>query len=148
LDELVRSIQESARGLAEGTSKQCPICEIVKPLEAFRDIKLASGFGRHCLKCKTSPKLIPHSTKIVTDVFPAARPEKGPSFFNRFLWGNKNGNPSAQVRTSVAVKPTVQSSETKCPRCHGQMILRERRSDGSKFFGCSRFPRCRGVRNL
>ncbi|HVY73008.1 MAG TPA: topoisomerase DNA-binding C4 zinc finger domain-containing protein [Candidatus Paceibacterota bacterium] len=32
-----------------------------------------------------------------------------------------------------------------CPRCFSSMILR----DGSrgKFYGCSRFPRCRGTRD-
>lgn len=33
----------------------------------------------------------------------------------------------------------------RCPRCGAQMSLRHRRSDGKGFYGCSRYPRCRGA---
>jgi hypothetical protein len=35
-----------------------------------------------------------------------------------------------------------------CPRCGSTMVRRQRRSDGAVFLGCSRFPRCRGTREL
>jgi len=35
----------------------------------------------------------------------------------------------------------------KCPKCGSEMVLRTRRSDGAKFFGCSRYKDgCRGTR--
>lgn len=34
-----------------------------------------------------------------------------------------------------------------CPKCGGEMVVRRRRSDGHKFWGCKAFPRCRGSRN-
>jgi hypothetical protein len=37
------------------------------------------------------------------------------------------------------------STETACPYCHSSMILRNGRR--GKFYGCSRFPRCRGTRD-
>jgi hypothetical protein len=40
--------------------------------------------------------------------------------------------------------PVVQ--EVKCPVCQSPMIVRERRRDKRKFFGCSRYPRCTGTR--
>ena len=32
-----------------------------------------------------------------------------------------------------------------CPQCGSQMNERVRRSDGAPFWGCSRFPKCRGI---
>ena len=34
-----------------------------------------------------------------------------------------------------------------CPNCSAPMVKRTRRSDGSKFWGCSTFPNCRGSRS-
>ena len=35
-----------------------------------------------------------------------------------------------------------------CPKCGAPMVLRTRRSDGGTFWGCSRYPSCRGIRNI
>lgn len=46
---------------------------------------------------------------------------------------------------------TVTPDEPPCPRCGQHMILRKARkgkSEGSEFWGCSRFPRCRGIRQI
>jgi hypothetical protein len=32
-----------------------------------------------------------------------------------------------------------------CPKCGAPMVLRTRRSDGGTFWGCTRFPSCRGI---
>ena len=32
-----------------------------------------------------------------------------------------------------------------CPRCGAQMVLRARKSDGQPFYGCSEYPKCKGV---
>ena len=32
-----------------------------------------------------------------------------------------------------------------CPYCGGEMVLRHRKSDGAPFYGCKRFPACRGI---
>lgn len=37
--------------------------------------------------------------------------------------------------------------ETTCPLCNGPMVRRTARADGRKFWGCARFPECRGTRN-
>ena len=34
----------------------------------------------------------------------------------------------------------------RCPNCGGEMVLRTRKSDGSRFFGCRAYPRCHGTR--
>ena len=35
-----------------------------------------------------------------------------------------------------------------CPSCEGPMVLRTKRSDGSSFWGCRRYPACRGTRDV
>lgn len=34
----------------------------------------------------------------------------------------------------------------RCPKCSGEMVLRQRRSDGRRFYGCSSYPKCTGTR--
>jgi restriction system protein len=43
------------------------------------------------------------------------------------------------------------SSETACPKCGGELVLRTARKGanaGKQFYGCSRFPSCRYVRDV
>ena len=35
-----------------------------------------------------------------------------------------------------------------CPRCGAPLLRRRRRSAGAEFWGCSRYPQCRGTREL
>jgi hypothetical protein len=98
--------------------KECPSCKRVKPLEEFRDAKLISGFGRICLDCK------------------------GKSEIN-----DAGGKHSQRVRKIEKPKVSADLTNKKCPRCGSTMFLRTNRSSGSKFYGCSRFPRCKGTRS-
>jgi len=41
---------------------------------------------------------------------------------------------------------TSQANTPLCPRCSSQMVLRS--GTRGHFYGCSRFPRCRGTRNI
>lgn len=49
------------------------------------------------------------------------------------------------VRGKVARKET---DPTKCPRCGSKMIEKTNRKTGQTFFGCSRYPKCRGTRQV
>ncbi len=40
------------------------------------------------------------------------------------------------------------SSELACPVCGSSMVRRRRRADGAEFWGCPRYPQCRGTRQL
>ena len=33
----------------------------------------------------------------------------------------------------------------RCPKCERQMVKRTSKKDGGKFWGCSGYPRCRGI---
>lgn len=35
----------------------------------------------------------------------------------------------------------------KCPDCNGPMVPRTNRKDGTKFWGCKAFPKCKGTRD-
>lgn len=37
--------------------------------------------------------------------------------------------------------------ELKCPDCGGEMALRTNRQNGNKFWGCKKYPNCRGTRD-
>ena len=39
-----------------------------------------------------------------------------------------------------------ESDSPACPRCGAPMVLRTARATGKKFFGCSNYPQCRGMR--
>lgn len=32
-----------------------------------------------------------------------------------------------------------------CPRCKSKMIIRTRRANGGRFWGCSKYPACKGT---
>lgn len=52
-----------------------------------------------------------------------------------------------QEKKEVVVEPaSVNQKNTKCPRCHGGLVLREAKkgpNKGNQFYGCSSFPKCR-----
>ena len=39
----------------------------------------------------------------------------------------------------------LRRGELWCPRCGSQVVLRHRGSDGRAFYGCSKYPACRGI---
>ena len=41
--------------------------------------------------------------------------------------------------------PVRMGDDPLCPLCGSRMVLRRRRSDGNPFYGCSTYPKCRGI---
>lgn len=52
-------------------------------------------------------------------------------------------NPSG-VPTAREVRESVTPKEIHCPRCDSKMVLRNGRN--GKFYGCSKFPKCKGTK--
>ena len=48
---------------------------------------------------------------------------------------------------AASVPPPPDDAIPVCPKCGAPMVRRTRRSDGGEFWGCSRFPSCRGIRD-
>ena len=42
--------------------------------------------------------------------------------------------------------PTPTADVPSCPKCGTTMVRRNNRRDGTQFWGCTRFPACRGTR--
>lgn len=56
------------------------------------------------------------------------------------------GQRATERAAAIASRPAPTLSDQVCPRCNSRMILRSGRR--GKFYGCSRFPYCRGTRNI
>lgn len=41
--------------------------------------------------------------------------------------------------------PVAEGEAPRCPRCGGEMVLRKRRNGGQAFYGCAKYPSCRGM---
>jgi len=54
----------------------------------------------------------------------------------------------AHVRHLETKAAERQNDETKCPRCNATMVERSNRNSGGKFLGCSRYPKCKGTREI
>lgn len=92
---------------------------------------LQNGDMRECPKCKEVKSTIEFKdSSLITG-------------YGRFCNACK-GRRSYQASTSS--KPAPVLSDLTCPRCNARMILRNGRR--GKFYGCSRFPYCRGTRQV
>jgi len=61
---------------------------------------------------------------------------------NHFTWLSSVVQKEQQKR-----KPKAGESPA-CPKCGAFMLKRHRRSDGKAFWGCSRYPDCKGTKNI
>lgn len=43
---------------------------------------------------------------------------------------------------------SVKYGDQLCPRCSSKMVMRTNSYNGSKFYGCTRYPKCKGTRNV
>jgi hypothetical protein len=66
---------------------------------------------------------------------------------DRSLVDNKE-NRKAHIRHLHEKNTRKDTDITKCPRCQSQMVERKNRNTGQTFYGCSKFPECRGTRQV
>ena len=65
--------------------------------------------------------------------------------------GRTSGASPSPASPAIGRKPSASSSVPTCPRCGSGMVRRVARrgaNAGGAFWGCSRFPSCRGTRNI
>ena len=71
------------------------------------------------------------------------------SKLNDYIWGNLISAHAEFAELRARCKPKTKGENggrlPSCPICGAKMVLRHRKSDGGAFYGCSRFPSCRGV---
>lgn len=93
---------------------------------------LQNGDMKECPKCK--------EVKTMSD-FEDMTLITGYGRFCRTCKGKRN-----YTQTTTTDKPESVLSDTNCPRCNSKMILRKGKY--GKFYGCSKFPYCRGTRKV
>ncbi len=105
--------------------------------EMPENITNGKGYIRF-IKSKVQPVLTEPEVKEITSKIESGR--LTPSF-------KTNREHVKHVKTIVETKENNYS----CPKCGGAMVLREAKKGqniGNKFWGCSSFPKCRGVLNI
>jgi len=49
--------------------------------------------------------------------------------------------------SGITVASDTQPEELLCPECNYKMALRTNRTNGNKFWGCKKYPNCKGTRD-
>ena len=101
------------------------------------NVTYGKGYIRY-IKSKTQPVLTETEVNEIKNKIEAGR--LTPSF-------KTNREHVKHVKTIVANK----TEQKQCPKCGSSMVVREVKKGqnaGKKFWGCSKFPKCRGVINV
>ena len=72
----------------------------------------------------------------------AAGKEKKTQFLTEFYNTLEN-----TIKTSSEINASAQTTEKVCPECGAPMVIRRSRF-GKLFYGCSKYPQCRGIINI
>jgi len=65
-----------------------------------------------------------------------------------YLMESGGANQSTGDCPTCGQKTRVDITDVKCPICASSMRVRRNRTTRQEFFGCSRYPQCRGATNL
>ena len=138
-NDLLTNIHQTISNLQNGDMKQCPKCKNVRTIDEFRDSTRISGQGRFCRECKHLGSNDYHSsifnnskneTKVVCEGCGIAKPDA--------MFRDEFGFLSNKLCIDC------RDGQKLCPLCNSNMVLRNGRY--GKFFGCSKFPYCKGTR--
>jgi restriction system protein len=107
--------------------------------EMPENVTYGGGYARY-IKSKRTPVLTQSQVTEVLEIIEHGR--LTPSF-------KTNREHVRHVKNIVAEKENNDSPS--CPKCGSAMILRETKKGqnvGNKFWGCTKFPQCRGIMNV
>ena len=107
--------------------------------EMPENVTYGGGYARY-IKSKKTPVLT--ASQVVEIVNKIEQGRLVPSF-------KTSREHVKHVKNIVAEKEN--NNNPSCPKCGGSMVLRETKKGqniGKKFWGCSRFPQCRGIMNV
>ncbi len=105
--------------------------------EMPENITYGKGYIRF-IKSKTQSKL--SESEVISVIHKIESGRLIPSF-------KTNREHVKHVKENIAKKLVSQT----CPKCGGEMVLRKVKKGqniGNKFWGCSKFPKCRGIVNI
>lgn len=92
-------------------------------------------------------------TKIVDSKTTLTQPKTAPPAIPNAIAENEQQIPPKPVRPSYDINKYKPPSQTAvlCPLCQSEMVIRTARNGryaGNQFYGCSQFPRCKGIINF
>jgi hypothetical protein len=143
----------------------CPSCKKNKPSKDFLDSSLISGVGRNCMDCKGKASNRENRKQKTAS---KATKRLGTSKFCRVCarhlvegenWGLSRvkrhdyicSSCKGKKKTTGTVKKiSLQStsSQPNCPKCGTKLVKRYSSKYSKNFWGCPRYPACRGGRNI
>lgn len=143
----INHIHEQIEDLKNGNAKECPKCKEIRDAEDFKDNSLTTGYGRFCRYCKgrhsrRASRLKEHLCKICSSCQNEVKidVETNKILSNcscgKYRRGVIDGSSESTIQADTDLRV--------CPKCGSKMILRNGRH--GKFYGCLRFPYCRGTR--
>ena len=141
-------------------SERCELKKVTVHSENIKVIKRDSTYATVLELWEQNPDCIEadhieelyQSLKQLTNVDEAVKAAHVANIKNRFQ--KPTNVPISTVvseEKAVAQCPSPQVDTLFCPRCGAKLVLREATKGanaGNKFYGCSRFPKCRYIRNL
>lgn len=107
--------------------------------EMPENVTYGGGYARY-IKSKNTPVLT--ESQVIEIVSKIEQGRLTPSF-------KTNREHVMHVKNIVAEKES--NNIASCPKCGGSMVLRETKKGqniGKKFWGCAKFPQCRGIVNI
>jgi len=155
-------VTEQVQRVNSGELVFCPSCKKNRPFEDFYDSSLTSGVGRHCMTCKG--KLVERgkrTKRLRTESTQRNSASKTCRVCETYLIEGQNWAPSRVKRHDYICgschgkskrpsqrKKKVSKATSKCPKCGAELVKRYSSKYSKTFWGCSRYPACRGGRNI
>lgn len=128
---IVETVLSTTRGYAELQEKSIVPTERGMQLAAFLDRSF-----NNVINLDYTSEMEKSLDKI------AAGKEKKSQFLTEFY-----NNLEATIKNNAEINVSAQKTDEVCPLCGAPMVVR-RSKFGSLFLGCSKFPKCRGVKKL
>ncbi|MDM8202399.1 NERD domain-containing protein [Allofournierella massiliensis] len=141
-------------------SERCELKKVTVHSENIKVIKRDSTYATVLELWEQNPDCIEadhieelyQSLKRLTNVDEAVKAAHVANIKNRFQKPTNVPISTAVSEEKAAAQcPSPQVDALVCPRCGAKLVLREATKGvnaGNKFYGCSRFPKCRYIRNL
>jgi DNA-binding helix-hairpin-helix protein with protein kinase domain len=150
---------ELRRTLSAGPANMSALAQRVRSAQEFDDPAISKlDAERQSLRQKlkdlglTPPDIVFEWPKVAVPVSPVPpAPASPPSAKFRFpISPAQTSLGAARSRQPAPTRPAATNNSPLCPRCSSPMVLRvarRGRNVGGSFWGCSRFPVCRGTRS-
>lgn len=149
--------------------KKCIKCGQFKSHEYFIDNSLKSKISKICSGCRpkrntkktnykrrattsnsdgTKTCRVCNASLVIGQNWTQSRKEKW-DYICRYC---NSSSPTKRKKTkkvnATSSRKTMRIQYTNCPKCGSSLVLRTNRKTGETFYGCSKFPVCRGTRQV